>query len=35
VTAADTLKILEETTSALAHAFAKGVTHRDMKLTTS
>jgi serine/threonine protein kinase len=33
VTAADTLKILEETTAALAHAFAKGVTHRDMKLT--
>jgi serine/threonine protein kinase len=31
--ASDVLKILEETTSALAHAFSKGVTHRDMKLT--
>jgi serine/threonine protein kinase len=27
------LKILEETASALAYAFSKGVTHRDMKLT--
>jgi eukaryotic-like serine/threonine-protein kinase len=31
--AGDVLRILEETTSALAHAFSKGVTHRDMKLT--
>jgi serine/threonine protein kinase len=31
--AGDVLKVLEETTSALAHAFSKGVTHRDMKLT--
>ncbi len=31
--AADTLKVLEETTSALAYAFSRGVTHRDMKLT--
>ena len=31
--AGEVLKILEETTSALAHAFSKGVTHRDMKLT--
>jgi serine/threonine protein kinase len=29
----DVLKILEETTSALAYAFSRGVTHRDMKLT--
>jgi serine/threonine protein kinase len=29
----DVLKILEETTSALAHAFSRGCTHRDMKLT--
>lgn len=31
--AAEVLKILEETTSALAYAFSRGVTHRDMKLT--
>jgi tRNA A-37 threonylcarbamoyl transferase component Bud32/CheY-like chemotaxis protein len=29
----ETLKILEETASALAYAFSRGVTHRDMKLT--
>jgi serine/threonine protein kinase len=31
--AADVLKVLEETASALAYAFSRGVTHRDMKLT--
>ena len=31
--AADVLRILEETTSALAYALSQGVTHRDMKLT--
>jgi serine/threonine protein kinase len=31
--ATDVLKILEETASALAYAFSRGVTHRDMKLT--
>ena len=31
--AAEVLRILEETTSALAYAFSRGVTHRDMKLT--
>jgi serine/threonine protein kinase len=30
---ADVLKILDETASALAYAFSRGVTHRDMKLT--
>jgi serine/threonine protein kinase len=30
---ADVLKILDETTGALAYAFSRGVTHRDMKLT--
>jgi serine/threonine protein kinase len=29
----ETLKILEDATSGLAYAFAKGITHRDMKLT--
>jgi serine/threonine protein kinase len=29
----EVLKILEDTTSALAYAFSRGVTHRDMKLT--
>jgi eukaryotic-like serine/threonine-protein kinase len=33
LTASDVLRVLEETTSALAYAFGKGVTHRDMKLT--
>jgi serine/threonine protein kinase len=31
--AAEVLRILEETASALAYAFSQGVTHRDMKLT--
>jgi eukaryotic-like serine/threonine-protein kinase len=31
--APEVLKILEETTSALAYAFSMGATHRDMKLT--
>ena len=30
---AEVLRMLEETASALAHAFSKGLTHRDMKLT--
>jgi serine/threonine protein kinase len=30
---AEVLKLLEETSSALAYAFSKGATHRDMKLT--
>jgi serine/threonine protein kinase len=29
----EVLKVLDETTSALAYAFSRGVTHRDMKLT--
>jgi serine/threonine protein kinase len=29
----EVLKVLEETTSALAYAFSQGTTHRDMKLT--
>ncbi len=29
----DVLRIVEETAAALAHAFSKGITHRDMKLT--
>jgi eukaryotic-like serine/threonine-protein kinase len=33
LSAADTLRILDETTSALAYAFSRGVTHRDLKLT--
>ncbi len=33
LSAAEVLKILEETTSALGYAFSRGVTHRDMKLT--
>ena len=30
---AEVLRILEDTASGLAHAFSKGITHRDMKLT--
>jgi eukaryotic-like serine/threonine-protein kinase len=33
LSAGDVLKILEETTAALAYSFSRGVTHRDMKLT--
>jgi eukaryotic-like serine/threonine-protein kinase len=33
LSAADALRILDETTSALAYAFSRGVTHRDIKLT--
>jgi serine/threonine protein kinase len=29
----DVLRILEDTAAGLAHAFSKGITHRDMKLT--
>src|SRR6266446_4771401 len=29
----DVLRIVEDTAAALAHAFSKGITHRDMKLT--
>ena len=33
LSAAEVLKVLEETTAALTYAFSRGVTHRDMKLT--
>ncbi|MBI2808653.1 MAG: protein kinase [Planctomycetes bacterium] len=33
LTPPDVLRILEDTAAGLAHAFAQGVTHRDMKLT--
>src|ERR1043165_8726664 len=31
---AEVMRILEDTTAGLAHALSKGITHRDMKLTT-